>query len=135
MSFTKDSFGFRDDYFYYQASYIGGRFDSPELHSFKGVYRVTDMSHLSLGTNTYGTILSVCVYGRYSMDDVSVRSFYLDDYKENRAFYDTLVHNVNTRIKYYKNGIEGRDSCFVCKMFALLLVLFIVFVVYMCGIS
>ena len=81
MSFTKDSFGFKDDYFYYQASYIGGRFDSPELRSFKGVYRVTDMSLLSLGTNTYGTILSVCVYGRYSMDGVSVRSFYLDDYR------------------------------------------------------
>lgn len=135
MSFTKDSFGFRDDYFYYQASYIGGRFDSPELCSFKGVYQVTDMSHLSLGTNTYGTILSIFVYDRYSMDDVSVRSFYLDDYKENRAFYDTLVHNVNTRIKYYKKEIEDRDSCFIGKMFAVLLILFIVFMVYMCGIS
>lgn len=69
------------------------------------------------------------------MDDVSVRSFYLDDYKENKAYYDTLVHNVNTRIKYYKKEIEDRDSCFVGKMFAVLLILFIVFVVYMCGIS
>lgn len=135
MSFTKDSFGFKDDYFYYQASYIGGRFDSPELRSFKGVYRVTDMSHLSLGTNTYGTILSVCVYGRYSMDDVSVRSFYLDDYKENKAYYDTLVHNVNTRIKYYKKGIEDRGSCFVGKMFAVLIILFVAFMIYTCGIS
>lgn len=135
MSFTKDSFGFRDDYFYYQASYIGGRFDSPELHSFKGVYRVTDMSHLSLGTNTYGTILSVCVYGRYSMDGVSVRSFYLDDYKENRAYYNTLVHNVNNRIKNYNKVREDASNSFVGKFFAIGLILFILFMVYLCGIS
>lgn len=135
MSFIKDSFGFRDDYFYYQATYVGGRFDSPELRSFKGVYRVTDMSHLSLGTNTYGTILSVCICGEVDRHDVSVRTFYLDDYKQNTAYYKTLVHNVNTRIKYYKKEIEDRDSCFVGKMFAVLLILFIVFVVYMCGIS
>ena len=135
MSFTKDSFGFRDDYFYYHASYIGGRFDSPELRSFKGVYRVTDISYMSLHTGEYGTLMDVNVYGRYSMNDVSVRSFYLDDYKENKAYYDTLVHNVNTRIKYYKKEIGDRDSCFVGKMFAVLLILFIVFVIYMCGIS
>ena len=135
MSFTKDSFGFKDDYFYYQASYIGGRFDSPELRSFNGVYRVTDMSHLSLGTNTYGTILSVCICGEVDRHDVSVRTFYLDDYKQNTAYYKTLVHNVNTRIKYYSENKEKSSNFFVGKFFAISLILFIVFVVYMCGIS
>lgn len=135
MSFTKDSFGFRDDYFYYQASYIGGRFDSPELRSFNGVYRVTDMSHLSLGTNTYGTILSVCICGEVDRHDVSVRTFYLDDYKQNTAYYKTLVHNVNTRIKYYSENKEKSSNFFVGKFFAISLILFILFMVYLCGIS
>lgn len=135
MSFTKDSFGFRDDYFYYQASYIGGRFDSPELRSFNGVYRVTDMSHLSLGTNTYGAILSVCICGEVDRHDVSVRTFYLDDYKQNTAYYKTLVHNVNTRIKYYSENKEKSSNFFVGKFFAISLILFILFMVYLCGIS
>ena len=135
MNVDRYDFGFEDDYFYYYISYIGGRFDSPELRSLKGVYHVKDISYMSLHTGEYGTIMDVNVYGDISRNDVSVKSFYLDDYKENKAYYDTLVHNINTRIKYYEKEIEDRDTCFIGKMFAVLLILFIVFMVYTCGIS
>ena len=135
MSFTKDSLGFKDDYFYYHASYIGGRFDSPELRSFKGVYHVKDMSYLSLATNTYGSLLSVCICGEVDRHDVSVRTFYLDDYKYNTAYYKTLVHNVNNRIKYYSENKEKSSNLFVCKFFAIGLIAFILLMVYLCGIS
>lgn len=135
MGFTKDNFGFKDDYFYYHLKWVGGRFTSPELCSLKGVYHIKDISYMSLHTGEYGTLMDVNVYGEMSRNDVSVKSFYLDDYKENKAYYDTLVHNVNTRIKHYEKEIEDRDTCFVGKMFVVLLILFIAFMVYTCGIS
>lgn len=135
MSFTKDSFGFKDDYFYYHTSYIGGRFDSPELRSFKGVYHVKDICYVGLCTGEYGTIMDVSVYGKVSKNDVNVRTFYLDDYKDNTAYYKTLVHNVNTRIKYYSENKEKASNSFVGKFFAVGLIVFILFIICMCGIS
>lgn len=79
-------------------------------------------------------MLIVNVYGRYR-DDISVKTFYLDDFKENRAYYNTLVHNVNNRIKNYNKVREGASNSFVGKFFAIGLILFILFMVYLCGIS
>ena len=135
MGYRVDNFGFKDGYFYYHLRYVGGSFTSPELRSSKGVYHITDLSYISLGTNEYGTIMSICIRGMRDRHDVSTELFYLDDYKENKAFYDTLVHNVNTRIKHYEKEIEDRDTCFVGKMFAVLLILFVAFMIYFCGIS
>lgn len=135
MNVDRYDFGFEDDYFYYYISYIGGSFVSPEPRSLRGVYHVRDISCVQLCTQDYGTMLYVNVYGDLSRDDISVKSFYLDDFKENRAYYNTLVHNVNNRIKNYNKVREGASSSFVGKFFAISLILFILFMVYLCGIS
>lgn len=135
MSNTINRFGFEDDYFYYHISYIGGSIVTPEPRSFRGVYHVRDISYVQLCTGEYGTMLYVNVYGKISRDDISVNSFYLDDFKDKRAYYDTLVHNINTRIKYYNREVEDRDSCFIGKFFAVGIILFMLFVIFMCGIS
>ena len=135
MSNTINRFGFEDDYFYYHISYIGGSIVTPEPRSFRGVYHVRDISYVQLCTGEYGTMLYVNVYGEISRDDISVKSFYLDDFKENRAYYNTLVHNVNNRIKNYNKVREDASNSFVGKFFAISLILFILFMVYLCGIS
>lgn len=134
MNVDRYDFGFEDDYFYYYISYIGGSFVSPEPRSLRGVYHVRDISCVQLCTQDYGTMLIVNVYGRYR-DDISVKTFYLDDFKENRAYYNTLVHNVNNRIKNYNRVREDASNSFVGKFFAIGLILFILFMVYLCGIS
>ena len=134
MNVDRYDFGFEDDYFYYYISYIGGSFVSPEPRSLRGVYHIKDISYMSLHTGDYGTMLVVNVYGRYR-DDISVKTFYLDDFKENRAYYNTLVHNVNNRIKNYNKVREDASNSFVGKFFAISLILFILFMVYLCGIS
>ena len=121
MNVDRYDFGFEDDYFYYYISYIGGSFVSPEPRSLRGVYHVRDISCVQLCTQDYGTMLVVNVYGRYR-DDISVKSFYLDDFKENRAYYNTLVHNVNNRIKNYNKVREDASSSFVGKFFAISLI-------------
>ena len=105
MSVDRYDFGFEDDYFYYYIIYIGGSFVSSELRSLRGVYHVRDISCVQLCTQDYGTMLVVNVYGR-CRDDISVKTFYLDDFKENRAYYNTLVHNVNNCIKNYNKVRE-----------------------------
>lgn len=134
MNVDRYDFGFEDDYFYYYISYIGGSFVSPEPRSLGGVYHVGDIFCVQLCTQDYGTMLCVNVYGRYR-DDISVKTFYLDDFKENRAYYNTLVYNVNNRIKNYNKVREGAFNSFVGKFFAISLILFILFMVYLCGIS
>ena len=134
MNVDRYDFGFEDDYFYYYISYIGGSFVSPEPRSLRGVYHIKDISYMSLHTGDYGTLMDVNVYGRYR-DDISVKTFYLDDFKENRAYYNTLVHNVNNRIKNYNKVREDASNSFVGKFFAISLILFILFMVYLCGIS
>lgn len=135
MNVDRYDFGFEDDYFYYYISYIGGSFVSPEPRSLRGVYHVRDISYMSLHTGEYGTLMDVNVYGEMSRDDISVKSFYLDDFKENRAYYNTLVHNVNNRIKNYNKVRGDASNSFVGKFFALGLIVFILFMVYLCGIS
>nr|DAV41747.1 MAG TPA: hypothetical protein [Bacteriophage sp.] len=135
MSNTINRFGFEDDYFYYHISYIGGSIVTPEPRSFRGVYHVRDISYVQLCTGEYGTMLYVNVYGEISRDDISVKSFYLDDFKDKRAYYDTLVHNINTRIKNYNKAKEDASNSFVGKFFSISLILFILFMVYLCGIS
>ena len=135
MSNTINRFGFEDDYFYYHISYIGGSIVTPEPRSFRGVYHVRDISYVQLCTGEYGTMLYVNVYGKISRDDISVMSFYLDDFKDKRAYYDTLVHNINNRIKNYNKVREDASNSFVGKFFAVGLVVFILFMVYLCGIS
>ena len=135
MNVDRYDFGFEDDYFYYYISYIGGSFVSPEPRSLRGVYHVRDISYMSLHTGEYGTLMDVNVYGEMSRDDISVKSFYLDDYKENRAYYNTLVHNVNNRIKNYNKVRGDASNSFVGKFFAVGLILFILFMAYLCGIS
>lgn len=135
MNVDRYDFGFEDDYFYYYISYIGGSFVSPEPRSLRGVYHVRDISYMSLHTGEYGTLMDVNVYGEMSRDDISVKSFYLDDFKENRAYYNTLVHNVNNRIKNYNKVRVDASNSFVGKFFAVGLIVFILFMVYLCGIS
>ena len=135
MNVTRYNFGFEDDYFYYHISYIGGSFVSPEPRSLRGVYHIKDISYVQLHTCEYGTMLYVNVYGNFSRDDISVKTFYLDDFKENRAYYNTLVHNVNNRIKNYNKVREDASNSFVGKFFSISLILFILFMVYLCGIS
>ena len=135
MNVDRYDFGFEDDYFYYYISYIGGSFVSPEPRSLRGVYHVRDISYMSLHTGEYGTLMDVNVYGEMSRDDISVKSFYLDDFKENRAYYNTLVHNVNNRIKNYNKVRGDASNSFVGKFFAVGLIVFILFMVYLCGIS
>lgn len=132
MNVDRYDFGFEDDYFYYHISYIGGSFVSPEPRSLRGVYHIKDISYVQLHTCEYGTMLYVNVYGNYSHDDIS---FYLDDFKENRAYYNTLVHNVNNSIKNYNKAKEDASNSFVGKFFSISLILFILFMVYLCGIS
>ena len=135
MGVDRYVFGFEDDYFYYYiSSYIGGSFVSPEPRSLRGVYHVRDISCVQLCTQDYRTMLCVNVYGRYRYD-IRVKTFYLDDFKENRAYYNTLVHNVNNRIKNYNKVREDASNSFVGKFFAISLILFILFMVYLCGIS
>lgn len=134
MHVGRYDFGFEDDYFYYYISYIGGSFVSPEPRSLRGVYHVRDISCVQLCTQDYGTMLCVNVYDRYR-GDISVKTFYLDDFKENRAYYNTLVHNVNNCIKNYNKVGEAVSNSFVGKFFAISLILFILFMVYLCGIS
>ena len=135
MNVDRYDFGFEDDYFYYYISYIGGSFVSPEPRSLRGVYHVRDISYMSLHTGEYGTLMDVNVYGEMSRDDISVKSFYLDDFKENRAYYNTLVHNVNNRIKNYNKVRGDASNSFVGKFFAAGSIVFILFMVYLCGIS
>ena len=132
MNVDRYDFGFEDDYFYYHISYIGGSFVSPDPRSLRGVYHIKDISYVQLHTCEYGTMLYVNVYGNYSHDDIS---FYLDDFKENRAYYNTLVHNVNNSIKNYNKAKEDASNSFVGKFFSISLILFILFMVYLCGIS
>lgn len=134
MNVTRYNFGFEDDYFYYHISYVGGSFFSQEPRSLRGVYHIKDISYLKLSTNEYGTILDVNVYGRYR-DDVSIKSFPLDDFKSNRAYYKTLVHNVNNSIKNYNKVREDASNSFVGTFFAVSLIVFILLMVYLCGIS
>lgn len=134
MHVGRYDFGFEDDYFYYYISYIGGSFVSPEPRSLRGVYHVRDISCVQLCTQDYGTMLCVNVYDRYR-GDISVKTFYLDDFKENRAYYNTLVYNVNNSIKNYNKVGEDVSNSFVGKFFAISLILFILFMVYLCGIS
>lgn len=135
MNVDRYNFGFKDDYFYYYIIYIGGSFVSSELRSLRGVYPVRDISCVQLCTGDYGTMLYVNVYGDLGRDDISAKGFYLDDFKENRAYYNTLVHNVNNRIKNYNKVREDSSNSFVGKFFAISLILFILFMVYLCGIS
>lgn len=135
MNVDRYDFGFEDDYFYYYISYIGGSFVSPEPRSLRGVYHVRDISYMSLHTGEYGTLMYVNVYGKMSRDDISVKSFYLDDFKENRAYYNTLLHNVNNRIKNYNKVRGDASNSFVGKFFAVGLILFILFMVCLCWIS
>ena len=52
-----------------------------------------------------------------------------------RIEHNTLVHNVNNRIKNYNKVREDASNSFVGKFFAIGLILFILFMVYLCGIS
>lgn len=131
MNVDRYDFGFEDDYFYYYISYIGGSFVSPEPRSLRGVYHVRDISCVQLCTQDYGTMLVVNVYGRYR-DDISVKSFYLDDFKENRAYYNTLVHNVNNRIKNYNKVREDASSSFVGNFFLLLVWFYLYYLWFIC---